>query len=122
MRRPPRRNSFRRLLRVALVFSLFQRGLRPEDASDELSQADDEDPRFARIRCPRCRWRPNSWSLWHCGDCWHPEGFLEGCGAEWNTFDTRGLCPGCGHQWRWTSCLSCEEWSPHEDWYAGDAG
>lgn len=118
MRRPPKHHSLRRLYRVALVFALFQKGLRPEDVADELDQSGDEDPRFGRIRCPLCRWRPTPWSLWQCGDCPHPEGLLEGCGAEWNTFDTRGLCPGCGHQWRWTACLSCDGWSPHEDWYA----
>ena len=35
----------------------------------------------------------------------------------WNTFETRGKCPDCAHQWRWTSCLRCEGWSRHEDWY-----
>ena len=39
---------------------------------------------------------------------------------EWNTFATRGLCPGCQHQWRYTSCLECAAWSLHEDWYAAE--
>ena len=35
----------------------------------------------------------------------------------WNTFWTRGVCPGCGHQWRETACLQCRKKSPHESWY-----
>jgi hypothetical protein len=52
-----------------------------------------------------------------CSSCGHPEYFDGGCGTTWNTFTTRGLCPGCGHQWRWTTCLACHGWSRHEDWY-----
>ena len=118
MRPSPRRDSFKRLYRVALVFSLFQKGLRPEEIADEAARAGDEEPEFARIHCPICYWRPTPSSLWCCADCWQPEGLPEGCGACWNTFDTRGLCPGCGHRWRWTACLSCYGWSLHEDWYA----
>src|SRR5581483_1595670 len=43
--------------------------------------------------------------------------FFDGCGTMWNTFLTRRLGHGCGHQWRWTGCLSCAGWSLHEDWY-----
>jgi hypothetical protein len=39
------------------------------------------------------------------------------CGTEWNTFWTRGVCPGCAYQWRNTQCLWCDEFSPHETWY-----
>jgi hypothetical protein len=69
------------------------------------------------IRCPRCGWRPADDSRWACvwGD--GPEPRFQACGTVWNTFATRGRCPGCRHQWRWTSCLECEEWSLHEDWY-----
>ena len=30
---------------------------------------------------------------------------------------TRGRCPGCQHQWQWTTCLSCGVASLHEHWY-----
>jgi hypothetical protein len=42
----------------------------------------------------------------------------------WNTFETRGRCPGCRKQWRVTVCLACGVGSPHEDWYhdEDDAG
>lgn len=36
---------------------------------------------------------------------------------EWNTFWTRGVCPGCSVQWPITECLSCAQYSAHEAWY-----
>jgi len=66
-------------------------------------------PRGPRIRCPRCRWRPDAGSRWQCS-----------CGAVWNTFRTRGRCPDCTHQWTRTMCLACKRWSPHDAWYEGD--
>jgi len=72
---------------------------------------------FSRIRCPLCKWRPTPAHRWFCAQCDYPEFFADGCGACWNTFSTRGRCPGCGHQWRWTACLNCSGWSPHENWY-----
>lgn len=58
------------------------------------------------IRCPKCQWRPRSKMKWVC-DCRH----------VWNTFATRGKCPGCPKQWTETHCSGCREWSPHDDWY-----
>lgn len=63
------------------------------------------------IFCPVCAWRPRSTSRWVC----RPH-----CGTVWNTFDTHGRCPGCNRQWRETCCLSCQGWSPHDDWYHDD--
>ena len=63
-----------------------------------------------RIRCPRCQWQPSKADRWACE-----------CGCSWNTFDTRGLCPECGKQWLVTQCLSCQEFSLHEDWYADES-
>lgn len=62
----------------------------------------------AEIYCPLCAWRPGPEDRW-C--CW------PGCRTEWNTFWTRGLCPGCGRQWTETACLNCGRMSPHESWY-----
>lgn len=59
-----------------------------------------------RIRCPKCGWQPRAKDRWLCD-----------CGFTWNTFDTRGRCPACEYQWTITACLSCSEWSAHEDWY-----
>ena len=55
-------------------------------------------PVIPGIRCPRCKWTPRTKSLWSCK-----------CGHHWNTFDTRGLCPGCGHQWEITGVSSVEQ-------------
>ncbi len=60
-----------------------------------------------RIRCPKCAWEPERESLWMC-TCLH----------TWNTFDTGGRCPACGHQWISTCCLRCHQWSLHREWYA----
>jgi hypothetical protein len=65
--------------------------------------------RTPRIRCPLCRWQPDAGSLWQCA-----------CGAVWNTFQTRGRCPECAHQWTRTMCLSCHRWSSHDAWYEGE--
>ncbi|MDQ2745945.1 MAG: hypothetical protein M3T96_01650 [Acidobacteriota bacterium] len=71
---------------------------------------------FNRIRCPLCRWQPHQSSRWLCSD----ENFHRGCGTIWNTFDTRGVCPGCRYHWRWTDCLRCLKSSPHDAWYENE--
>jgi hypothetical protein len=76
---------------------------------DEVLRGAGLPPRKPRIRCPRCAWQPRRHDLWIC----RPE-----CGFVWNTFETGGVCPGCGHQWRETKCLACKRWSPHLAWYA----
>jgi hypothetical protein len=83
---------------------LFKNEPRPEvpDVDEDLSQR----ARGPRIRCPRCEWEPQSHDRWMC-TCLH----------VWNTFDTGGRCPSCGHEWQDTQCLRCHEWSPHKDWY-----
>ena len=62
----------------------------------------------AEIYCPLCAWRPSATDRWWC---------YPGCQTIWNTFWTRGLCPGCGHQWLETMCFACGKVSPHESWY-----
>jgi hypothetical protein len=101
---------------TAIVFRLFQKN--PETRKiieDEVSEDDSNE--YSRIRCPLCKWQPQASSRWYCASTGFPEFYLNGCGTTWNTFDTRGKCPGCGHQWRWTTCLSCHRASLHEDWY-----
>jgi len=112
------RKSLHQFYFAAIIYSLFQRGQVPEEIVDEILGVNDEESEFSRIRCPLCRWQPNATSMWECGDCGFPEYFYDACGMVWNTFTTRGLCPGCGHQWLWTSCLRCDEWSLHKEWYA----
>ena len=63
-------------------------------------------PIMPGIRCPKCKWTPRTMYRWSCK-----------CEYQWNTFDTRGLCPGCGYQWESTACPQCGAMSPHSDWY-----
>ncbi len=67
-----------------------------------------------KIRCPKCAWEPSKESRWYCA------GTPDACGHCWNTFDTRGVCPGCDKRWTETACLHCHAWSLHEDWYVRD--
>jgi hypothetical protein len=97
------------------VFSLFQKTLLHENIAEKITKSDKTD--YSRIRCPLCKWQPQKSSRWWCTDANFPEFFYEACGANWNTFDTRGRCPGCAHQWRWTTCLRCGENSLHDSWY-----
>jgi hypothetical protein len=62
----------------------------------------------AEIYCPHCEYRPQAHDRWVC---------VSSCATVWNTFWTRGVCPGCGTRWPQTQCLECHEWSPHEAWY-----
>ena len=78
--------------------------------ADERTEDDD-------ILCPKCSWRPSRSSRWCCDCDGTPEPPFDSCGTVWNTFDTRGRCPGCRHQWQWTTCLECEVASRHETWY-----
>ena len=77
---------------------------------DERKPADG-DTKKPRIRCPKCQWQPKASSRWWC---------KAPCYFSWNTFETRGKCPGCGFQWHDTACLQCGQWSKHDDWYSDD--
>ena len=84
---------------------------------DDVKVKNIDEQHFGRIRCPLCKWRPTASSMWVCIGRGTPEPSFNGCGTTWNTFKTRGRCPGCQHQWVWTSCHKCRGWSLHEDWY-----
>jgi hypothetical protein len=98
-------------------FLAFRKDLTPEETTERLTGLEDQGSDFNRIRCPLCQWQPQASSRWYCTNYQYPEYFFNGCGTVWNTFTTYGLCPGCGHQWRWTTCLRCHRWSLHEAWY-----
>ena len=98
-------------------YSFLKRTPQADDLIEKAIEKEKADDLFGRIRCPLCRWQPQKTSLWWCADTDYPEYFYQGCFAAFNTFSTGGKCPGCGHQWRWTSCLRCACWSRHEDWY-----
>ena len=82
---------------------------------------DDQEEGTGRIRCPLCEWQPTPATLWACESYGTPEPYFGGCGTLWNTFATRGKCPGCAHQWVWTSCPNCHQWSLHDDWYVEES-
>jgi hypothetical protein len=98
------------------IFTAFRQTEKTEEILKSLEN-DENQAEEQRIRCPHCRWQPSKSSQWFCCDCDYPEYFYGGCLTGWNTFDTKGVCPGCAHQWLWTSCLRCAEWARHEDWY-----
>jgi len=95
----------------------LKRGDRPAEIVDVLNRMKETASRH-RIRCPTCGWQPGAASRWICTPTDAPEYYPHGCGNAWNTFETRGRCPGCDHAWRWTACLVCGMWARHEDWYA----
>ena len=114
-----KQKSIRRILSLAFLFMLFRKEQTPPDKADTIIQQDDDESNFSRIRCPLCRWQPDSSSRWVCGGSGPPE-YFKGCGTSWNTFDTHGQCPGCRHQWHWTACLWCGNYSLHEAWYTNE--
>ena len=88
-------------------FSAFRRSKAPPQRRPSAAQLEKMfGPELPGIRCPKCHWKPRARVLWSCK-----------CGHHWNTFDTRGLCPGCSHQWEITACFQCGAESPHRDWY-----
>lgn len=96
---------------------LLKRDSTPTGHVDILAKIFDSAFHHSRIRCPLCEWQPTPSSQWSCVDNPYPEAFFSGCGRAWNTFETFGTCPGCTHQWQFTACLSCGQWSPHDAWY-----
>ena len=64
-----------------------------------------------KIYCPRCEWAPSPLDRWVCEP---------GCRTVWNTFETRGVCPGCSKHWRMTQCIACLMRSLHDHWYHDD--
>jgi hypothetical protein len=107
---------------IFVVFGLLLEHSKPVRAIPKKLSQEREDNNVSRIRCPLCKWQPKPTHRWFCAPCGYPEYFADGCGTAWNTFNTRGRCPGCGHQWRWTACLRCEGWSLHTDWYEEKSG
>ena len=101
------------------IFTAFRKTEKTEEILKSLV-TDENQAKDRRIRCPHCQWQPVKSSRWFCCDCDYPEYFYNGCLTGWNTFETEGVCPGCAHQWIWTSCLRCAEWARHEDWYQTD--
>jgi predicted RNA-binding Zn-ribbon protein involved in translation (DUF1610 family) len=63
-------------------------------------------------RCPECGWVPFALNAWKCKEC----------GFVWDTFQTGGICPRCGHGHDDTACLRCRRISSNARWeVANDA-
>ena len=95
-------------LPLVIGFVRGKDGVKNKDRFVPLPVDDDEDMDFSGVRCPACKWRPTRDDKWSCAP---------GCGEVWNTFATRGECPGCQRRWPRTQCMRCGEWSDHEAWY-----
>jgi DNA-directed RNA polymerase subunit RPC12/RpoP len=62
------------------------------------------------IACPACGFVPVKGMMWMCAP--------DGCGALFDTFETRARCPQCDAQFSWTACLACGKASAYQAWYA----
>jgi hypothetical protein len=103
----------------SMMWQLLKQRTSDDVRQDTEDKESDRDGTF-RIRCPLCDWQPSASSRWRCVQQGTPEPPFNACGTVWNTFDTRGKCPGCGHQWTWTTCHQCQVASRHEEWYEED--
>jgi DNA-directed RNA polymerase subunit RPC12/RpoP len=66
-------------------------------------------PRREGFACPSCRTAPPLGTFWKCGNCQQ----------QFDTFETRGVCPHCGAQYATVMCLDCREQRPMNDWVVG---
>ena len=65
--------------------------------------------RRSGVACPACGVSPLVGTPWTCSP--------DGCGGQFDTFETHGRCPHCDAQFRWTQCPSCGRASAHNAWY-----
>ncbi len=68
-------------------------------------------PRHAEAACPACKAHPLDGNFWQC----------EHCGTRFDTFASRGVCPGCGAEFPQTRCFDCLHASPMAQWFAQPA-
>jgi Zn-dependent protease len=67
-------------------------------------------PRRPGFACPSCRIAPPIGPFWKCG----------ACGQDFDTFETRGVCPHCANAFPVTMCVDCAEQRPLTEWAVGD--
>ena len=65
-------------------------------------------PRRDGFKCPSCHTSPPIGPYWRCGNCQQ----------QFDTFETRGVCPHCSAQYDTTMCLDCREQHPMNEWVA----
>lgn len=63
-------------------------------------------PRHAECACPSCGAAPPSGEYWLCGKC-H---------TRFDTFAERGVCPGCGGNFKETQCPACHARHSIDQW------
>jgi Zn-dependent protease len=63
-------------------------------------------PRRDGFACPSCKTAPPVGEFWKCANC----------GQQFDTFQTRAVCPHCATQFPLTKCLNCGALSPMNDW------
>jgi Zn-dependent protease len=63
-------------------------------------------PRRYGIVCPSCKASPPVGNYWKCNRC----------GAQFDTFQTQAVCPGCTTQFAGTRCLDCGKVYPMPEW------
>jgi Zn-dependent protease len=67
-------------------------------------------PRHREVNCPRCSSHPPKGPFWVC----------DHCQTRFDTFQSRGVCPGCGAWFHETACPDCRRTSHIEDWLGSD--
>jgi Zn-dependent protease len=63
-------------------------------------------PRRDGFACPSCKAAPPVGEFWKCGKC----------GQQFDTFQTRAVCPRCATQFPMTKCMDCGASNPMNDW------
>jgi Zn-dependent protease len=63
-------------------------------------------PRREGFACPNCKMPPPVGEFWKCVKC----------GQQFDTFQTRAVCPRCGTQFPVTTCMDCGALHPMDDW------
>jgi Zn-dependent protease len=66
-------------------------------------------PRRPGFACPSCRTAPPLGAFWKCGQCQQ----------QFDTFETRGVCPYCASAYASTMCLDCGELHAMSEWAVG---
>lgn len=62
-------------------------------------------PLRQEAHCPRCSASPPVGAFWRCS-----------CGQPFDPFATHARCPHCGETFTDTTCLTCAQPNPHEEW------